>query len=537
MKRCPECRRNYSDETLNYCLDDGTPLVDGPGDLSSTANASSEAATVVLRGTSAVREGQVPSEIDARSKPEHSNTIAVLPFANLSNSDDSNYFSDGLAEELLNVLSKINGLRVAARTSAFAFKGKQASVRDIGKELNVSSILEGSVRIAGEHVRIAVQLVDVENSFHLWSETYDRTMDDIFAIQDDIAHSVVGELRDRLMGIGTDKDARINVADEVARATKGRPADPEAQRLMLLGRYLLERSNEADAAKAVRYFDQALEIDPTYAICWAHLGRAFLLASSFGWHSLDIEYKKAEEALKKALDLEPDMAEGHARLGMVRWKRDGDVREAEQSIGRALALGPQNIDVLAAASVMAREFARFEDALRYGMRITEIDPLNPGGWAVVANASSYAGDYALAETAIRRALDIAPERTAAHANLGLILLGQGRVDEALDAASLEPEDSPWRPWSLAIIQHAAGRVPESDAELTRLVEQFGKIAPFQIAEVHAKRGETSEAFHWLDRTIADRDPGRFTAKGSALLNPLHQDPRWVPLLKRIGFPD
>ncbi len=189
MKRCPECRRDYYDDTLLYCLDDGQALLEGPGNIGPTAARGDDPATRLLHRPPTVSgESTTISLGSGGAQPvDNSNAVAVLPFANLSRNEDSEYFSDGLAEEILNVLSKISGLRVAARTSAFVFKGKQVSVREMGRELNVSSVLEGNVRMAGERVRIAVQLVNAHDGYQLWSQTYDRTMDDIFAIQDDIA--------------------------------------------------------------------------------------------------------------------------------------------------------------------------------------------------------------------------------------------------------------------------------------------------------------------------------------------------------------
>jgi tetratricopeptide (TPR) repeat protein len=360
-------------------------------------------------------------------------------------------------------------------------------------------------------------------------------MDDIFAIQDDIAQSVVGELRRTLLDTETDPKAREKVVDEVAKATKGRAADPEAHRLMLLGRHLVSRMNEADATKAVEYFRQALEIDPEYPVCWAELGRAFHIASNHRWHALDTDYEKAEEALKQALDLDPDLAEGQALLGRVLWYRGGHSLEAEQFCGRALAVAPQNIDVLLSAANVAREVGQFGQALEYCHRAIAIDPLSPTAWWTSATTSFRADDLGASELAARRALELAPQQVVVHALLGLILLRQGRPDEALAEALLEPENSLWRPWALTIIHHAAGRNVESDVELARLTGEFGFDAASQIAEAHSMRGETDEAFDWLQRSIDQRDPGRFGTKCSPLLRSLHEDQRWLPLLKKIGL--
>jgi TolB-like protein/Tfp pilus assembly protein PilF len=529
MKRCPQCGREY-DNTMMFCLDDGAELLYGPGSID-------ESTTVRFHLTDALGDGRTRHLMHTTGETDHSNAVAVLPFANLSSSEDSEYFSDGLAEELLNVLSKIKGLRVAARTSAFAFKGKQATVEEIGRALHVQSVLEGSVRMAGERVRIAVQLVDTVSGYHIWSETYDRTLDDIFAIQDDIAQSVVGELRKRLLGTETDPNARDTVADEVAKAIKGRATEPEAHRLMLLGRHLLERGNEADAVKAVEYFRQALEIDPGYARCWGQLGRTLYLASNYGWRAIETDYVEAEKAFQKALDLEPDLAEVLARLGRLRWVRDGEYLEVQRCLKRALELAPHNIDVLLVAANTANELGQFEKAIEYSRRATDDDPLSQGSWSAFAFSNFLAEDLSTAESAYRRALELAPQRISIRALLGLVLFMLGRHDEAVAEASLEPDNDLWRPWALTIIHHGAGRHSESDAALAKLIVEFPGAGAFQIAEAYSMRSEIDKAFEWLDRAIDQRDPGRFTTKSSPLLEQLHGDPRWSPLLKKIGFPD
>ena len=254
MKRCPECRRDYYDDSLAYCLDDGAALLDGP------STADHQAVTIPNRppetgGLQAVSGfgNNYPTQVLQTTPPATFgavNSIAVLPFANLSKDSDIEYFSDGLAEELSNVLSKIRGFRVAARTSAFSFKNKPATVPDIGIKLNVSSVVEGSIRMVGDRMRIAVQLINVADGFQVWSDTYDRTLDDIFAVQDDIAESVVEELRIRLLGEEKREEISERVTAEVADANRGRADDPEAQLLLMQGRYFLDRTTRDDTAKA-----------------------------------------------------------------------------------------------------------------------------------------------------------------------------------------------------------------------------------------------------------------------------------------------
>jgi TolB-like protein/Tfp pilus assembly protein PilF len=519
MKRCPECRRDYYDDTLLYCLDDGNALLEGPVGWT-------DLPTVAMQPFAIHDEG--PIRVDGTvNRP---NSIAVLPFANLSRDENTEYFSDGLAEELLSVLSKIRGLRVVARTSAFSFKGKQISVEDIGRSLRVDSVLEGSVRMSGDRVRIAVRLVDVEKGYQIWSATYDRMMEDIFAIQDDIARSVVEQLRSTFLG---ELDSQ-NIAEEVVRAVKGRAADAEAHRLMLIGRHLLERGNREDVRTAMEYFRRAIQIDPNYALCWAELGRAHQIEAGQLWNSFDDGYEQAETLSRKALDIEPDLPEGYAVLGYVHQMRRFDFSEAERCFRRALELAPENSFVLRRMGILVRALGRFDEAQMYFARALSIDPLSPSNWWQAGFAYFFADELIKAESAFRRALELSPQAVFVHAFLALVLLLQERLDEALKEASLEPDERYWRPWALAIVYHVSGRDRESKEELARLDPNE---TPFQIAEVHSMRGETDAAFDWLDRTVARSDPARILTKESPFLRPLHGDPRWTPLLRKIGFPE
>ena len=369
---------------------------------------------------------------------ETANTIAVLPFVNMSRGSDGDYFSDGLAEELINVLSKIRGFRVAARTSAFSFKGKQTTIAEIGHALNVASVLEGSIRIAGNRVRSSVKLLKVSDGYHLWSETYDRKMDDIFAVQDDIAQSVVAELRARLLGKTSGSGISPQVVNEVAEAVKGRAANPEAQRLMLLGRHFLDRTTREDTTTAITYFRQALELDPGYALCWAELGRAYSIEASRAWVPLSEGFDRSRDATKRSLVLEPALAEGHAQLGRVQLTHDLDLCEAEASYKRALKLAPGSSSVMDGASVLAYKLGRLDEALELGHRVLVQDPLSAAFWHNLGLTAHAAGRLAESENAFRRAIELVPQRFVSHALLALVLVDQGRVEEAFEQAALEP---------------------------------------------------------------------------------------------------
>jgi serine/threonine-protein kinase len=465
-------------------------------------------------------------------EPPADNTIAVLPFVNMSSGEDGDYFSDGLAEELINVLSKIGGLRVAARTSAFSFKGQQTTIAQIGRSLNVASILEGSIRTSGSRVRIAIQLIKVSDGYNLWSETYDRTMDDIFAVQDDIAHSVVEEHQVHVFGAAP--ATRSGIISKVAEAVKGRADDPEAQRLMLLGRYLLDRTTMEDTAKAIAYFRQALEIDPEFAAGWAELGRAYAVEAGKNWAPIDESYAKSRDATRKALAFEPDLAEGHAQMGRIQIAYDWDLKGAEASYRRAMELAPGSSRVLDGAAVLAYKTGRLDEAIELDRRVLAQDPLSAAYWhnlGLMYHASALLEE---SEEAFARALELSPNRFLTAAMLSLVLLDQGKLVEALAKADEEPDEF-WRLWARAIILHELGRNAEADEALARMQDDYSYGDSFQIAEVHSMRGEFDEAFTWLDRACDERDPGITHAKINPRFVPLHDDPRWPVLLKRIGF--
>jgi serine/threonine protein kinase/Tfp pilus assembly protein PilF len=460
-------------------------------------------------------------------------SIAVLPFANRSASADDEYFSDGLADELLGVLSKIKGFRVTARTSSFQFKGSKDDVPTIGRKLGVATLLEGSVRKAGNRIRVSVQLVNVADSSHLWSESYDRTLEDIFAVQDDIAQSVVKELRTTLLGEAADSDASSAAKAEVAQAGRGRGTDPEAHRFYLLARHLSDRLTREEVAKAIEYLELAVGRDPAFALAWAELGWAYTREADAGWAPMVEGYARGREAVQRSLEQEPDLAEGHATMAWIQMVSHWDWRGAEASLARALELAPGNATVLRRAGVLTRTLGRVEEAIGLNSRALEQDPLSAAAYYSRGRSLQVVDRLTEAEEAYRKALELAPQRANTHANLSLTLLAQGRGEEALVEAMREPE---WfRLWALAIVHHALGHGAESEAALRELIEKHSDRAAFQVAEVHAERGEAKAAFEWLERAYAQRD-GRLTAlRISSHLRSLHGDPRWGAFLKRMGL--
>jgi TolB-like protein len=461
-------------------------------------------------------------------------SIAVLPFINRSHDAEDEYFSDGLADELLNVPAKIRGLRVAARASAFTLKGQKVTVAEVGKALNVATVLDGSVRKAGSRVRISVQLVKVSDGYHLWSETYDRTLEDIFAVQDDIAQSVGKELRTALLGEEPDPDASGQAKAEVAKAAKGRGTDPEAHRLYLLARHLIDRMTREDMAKAIDYLKESLQRAPEFALAWSELGFAHTREAGFAWIPAAEGFRRAREAVERALALEPDLPDGHARMAWIQMYHDRDWRGAEESYARALQLAPGNAEVLSGASTLAYDLGRLEEAIKLCRRALEQDPLSSVTYNRLGLALHHADRFAEAEAAYRKALELAPQRGGTRAFLSYALLAHGRGDEAMAEAMAEP--ALWaRLSSLAIIHHAMGQRADSDEALRELIATHGADAGTQIAEVHGARGEVDAAFEWLERAYAQQDPGLSEMKTSPSLRSLHGDPRWGAFLQKMGL--
>jgi TolB-like protein/Tfp pilus assembly protein PilF len=461
-------------------------------------------------------------------------SIAVLPFVNRSRDEADEYFSDGLADELLNVLTKIRGIRVAARASSFRFKGAGTDPATIGDRLNVATLLDGSVRKSGNRVRISVQLVKAADGYHIWSETYDRTLDDIFAVQDDIAQSVVKELRAALLGVAEDSRVSGEARAEVARAARGRGQVPEAHRLSLLARHLIDRLTPADTAKGIGYLEEAIRLDPAFAHAWAELSLAYANEAVHGWKDIEEGFERARHAAERALSLEPDLPEAHALKAWILMNHDWDWAGADASFRRALELAPGSSVVLRRAGALSWIQCRFDDAIGLYRRAIEQDPLSSAAYVNLGFACHSAGRLREAEEAFAKALEVTPEGVVSHSMLAQIRAEMGRDGDAMAEASKEPDEG-YRLWGLTIVQHTLGRHAEADAALQELEEKHGDSMAHQIAEVHAARGELDAAFEWLERAFAERDSGLVSLKAAPRLRALQRDPRWAPFLERVGF--
>jgi TolB-like protein/tetratricopeptide (TPR) repeat protein len=444
-------------------------------------------------------------------------SIAVLPFVNMSTDADQGFFADGLAEELLNLLAKVPTLQVTSRSSAFSYKGKDIKLDQVARELGVAHILEGSVRRSGNRLRITAQLIDARTDKHLWSETYDRMLDDIFAVQDEIAAAVVSQLKVTILGA----------------APKAKAADPKAYALFLEGQQLIRQNTEEGLKGAVMMLKQALATDPNLAAAWAALASCYLLQSSSGALSDDEAVRLAREAVNKALSIDSSLARAQATLGSIELNWDNDLPAAAGHFEHALALEPANTDIMSDEMLLLRSLGRLEQSVLVGEYITAHDPVNPFGHARLGAAYIRVGRIDDGIASIRTSLRLSPGRFQAHYTLGLALLQKGELQAALAEMQQEPGES-WRLDGSAMIYHALGQKAQSDAALAELIGKYERDASWNIGYVMAFRGEVDRSFEWLDKAIANRDPGLSdTAVTSAFTN-LHHDPRWLPFLRKIG---
>jgi TolB-like protein/cytochrome c-type biogenesis protein CcmH/NrfG len=445
---------------------------------------------------------------------EHS--IAVLPFVDMSSGKDQEYFSDGISEELLNLLAKIPQLQVTARTSSFSFKGKEIAIPEIARTLHVANVLEGSVRKAGNSVRITAQLINAVTDTHLWSQTYDRKLDDIFAIQDEIAADVVKQLKLTLLGA----------------APKARTTDPEAYALYLQA-LQLGRQGTAEAFKASdALYRKVLAIDPHYAPAWAALAENFYREADLGLISEKEGYGQAREAATKALAIDPDYAPAYTQLGYIA-EGDNDLAGAAQHLERALVLDPADLDVLRVSATLLESLGRLDEALALEEALVRRDPVNVNALFYLGIYQRQAGRLDAAIASFRTVLSLSPGRANAHAQLGNALLLKGDAQGAL--AEIEKETSEvWKMIGLPMAYRALGRKADSDAALAALIAKDEKDGPSNIAYVYAYRGEADEAFEWLDKAIEYSDPGLNDIMTENLIDNLHADPRWLQFLRKIG---
>jgi TolB-like protein/DNA-binding winged helix-turn-helix (wHTH) protein len=486
------------------------------------------AALVVALGWWGVagRDADRASSAPAMSAAVLPNSIAVLPFADMSPMQDQEYFGDGIAEEILNLLAQSPELKVIARTSSFSFKGEPVDIATIAARLGVGHVLEGSVRNSGGQVRVTAQLVSAHDSAHLWSQTYDRELDDVFQVQTEIAAAVAAMLRAKLLPTPSRE--------------RGRPHDARAYEHFLRGRFLFNRRNPGDVERAREQFEASLAIDPEYAPAWAALSGVFSVQLDERTVSPQVGIKRRLEAAERALALDADLPEAHLRAAAAYADRDWD--RSLQHLRRAEALDPDNPLFLGFSTGRALAAGRVDEAVDLWARIVAIDPLSVVSRFNRASVLMAAGRLDEARAELLAARDLAGGRTPEiDAFLGQVLVLEGRHAEALSLLEGATEGTA-RDLGLAIAHHALGQAHESAAAMQRLRALDSGTAALAMAKVHTWRGELEDAFAWLalarERFIRDVPIGKIRwaqlAYASPFLNPLHDDPRWAALRAEEG---
>ena len=443
-------------------------------------------------------------------------SIAVLPFVNMSDDAGNEYFSDGISEELLDLLAKIPELRVISRSSAFALKGEKLQAPEVAQKLNVAHVLEGSVRKSGNRVRITAQLIEAHSDTHLWSETYERTLEDIFAIQEEIASAVVDALRITLLG----------------GAPKVTPIDPEAYALYMQANHLHNRGTDEALQQSTAMLQQVLAVAPDYAKAWRALGRNYSNQVTAGLMSREEGATLAKEAIDRALAIDPNDAEAWSSLGTNAFFHDGDLAAAARHFTRALSLEPTNSTVLHNAGALLASLGRPDEATVIDEYNTRNDPLNVNAYVSLALGYLWAGRPNEAIAATETILVLSPGRFVAHRILAQALLLKGENEAALEAIQKEPSQFE-RLRGMVMVYHALGRKTDSDEALAEFIERFGLDRGIYVAELLAYRGESDRTFEWLVKAV-DSSSAIHWQIHSPVFGNIHDDPRWLPFLERNG---
>jgi len=466
-----------------------------------------------------------PARSVANASSSNNTSIAVLPFADMSPAKDQEYFSDGLAEQLINDLAKVAGLKVVGRSSAFQFEGKNEDLRSVGRKLGVANILEGSVRKEGSRVRISVALTKVDDGFQLWTETYDREITHIFAAQDEIARAVTGALQVKLLRPSS---------PELSPGSQS--INPEAFQAYLQGQYFIARGqDEPDLDKALSYADQAVKLDANYASAWAQRSQVLETMARIGRSENAEGYRHARESAEKAIALDPTLATGYLAMAMVQMNHDWDWEGADTSLKRAGLLEPGSAEVLRSRAYLARELGRVDEAIQLYQQAIGLDPLKANFYLALGYELYVGARYGETQAMLQRAQDLNPQLSSLHLTRGQILLSEGRQREAL--AEMANDIGEWQKLSgESLAFYALGRREESDGTLQKLIATHQNDCAYQIAEVYAYRGEADKAFEWLDRAYRQRDPGTPELKSDPLMKSLRQDRRYSELLKKMSLP-
>jgi TolB-like protein/Tfp pilus assembly protein PilF len=475
-------------------------------------------------------------------------SIVVLPFTNMSSDPENEFFADGITEEIINALAQIEDLRVVARTSAFSFKGKHVDLRTVGGRLNVTTVLEGSVHKSGKRLRIMAQLINVADGYHLWSERYDRELQDIFEVQDEIARTIADRLKLTLVRPSTDAGIPFLTLDEGPERTerqkplvRAATKNLEAYQLYLKGRFHWNKRTPDESRKAIEYFHEAIGKDPTYALAYTGLADAYNEASFLNVFPPREVMPKAKAAAAKALEIDDGLAEAHVSLGYASFTYDWDWTAAEKHLEQALAVNPSYVRSHAFYPLFLGSLGRFEEAVAAAKHALDLDPVSPAGshFLAVQFYLSRQFDHAIQEG--HRTLEMDPNYAIAYALLGQSYSGKGLHREALPDLNKYLALSRGSASSLELLGYAHARLGERN-EALRMVEELRELAKrsfvssFSFALVYAGLEDRDQAFTWLEKACEERFNRLAYVKVEALWDPLRSDPRFAELLRRIGLP-
>lgn len=473
----------------------------------------------VLLWQAVFRKGILPP-----SPSQHS--VAVLPFIDLSPQKDHEWLSDGISEAMINALSSLKGLRVPARTSSFFFKGKELDIQEIGLKLKVENVLEGSVQVAGDRLRVNAQLISVKDGYHLWSDKFDRRLDDVFSIQDEIAREIVRALKVRLLG------------EEEMQLTKKYTENLEAYNLYLQGRYFWNKRGRENLYKSIEYFEKALDKDPNYALAYSGLSDSYRILGNNGFIPPGEAYPKAREFVLKTLEMDKRLAEAHAALAGIKSDYDWDWAGAEEEYKIALQLNPGYGFAHQEYAFLLSDLGRHEEAIKEIKTARDLDPLAPRITANVGNLLYFARKYDQALEELRKAIELYPEHGANYTYAAWVYTAQGRYEEALASCQRYKEITGEEPIITPAYVYAKwGKRIEAEKLLKKIIEESEKtyISSTFIARIYGALGDFDQAFSLLEKAYSERDSELPFLKVDPRLDPLRSDPRFKALLKRMNL--
>ncbi len=573
MKRCPECRRDYYDGTLMYCLDDGNTLLEGPASGSGSGD---EPATAILSGLGALNDSPsespsrpqihtteqmavMPSDISEVRKSKSFDkrhllaplavavivfggffgykyfapakqieSIAVMPFVNESGNADVEYLSDGMTETLIRSLSQLANLQVKPRSSVFRYKGKESDAKTIGKELNVQAILNGSVSQRGDQLTLNLELIDVQKDIVLWSEQYNRKQTDLVSLQSEIAKDVSTKLKQRLSG-----------ADE-ANVTRSSTANPEAYQAYLKGRYYWNRRTAENINKATEQFKAASDADPNYALAYAGLADCYALLPEYAGIPTSETAPQARAFAERAIALDSQLAEPHATLGIINHK-SWQWAESEQEYRRSIELNPDYATSFQWYSILLKDLGRYGEAAAMIKRAYELDPLSGAIGCNISMIYQLQNDHQASVENSLRMIELDPNFGRAYEYLGLSYLKLGRREDAVKTMEKAVELTNRQNVvlsELGYVYGAVGKRSEAIAVAKELEEKYArrKAAGHEVAAVYSGLGDKDTAFEWLEKDFRTRDGRLTTFRWETQFEPLRDDPRFNDLLKRMGMP-